>query len=85
MPVAVGVALGAIFTIWNTLPAFGVHVNPLPTDSSAGIASLVAFVVGLFTKHPATPPTGSAEAVQKAQAEFAKAQAEKIKNTLPTG
>lgn len=72
MPTGIGALIGALIVVYNFLPQIGIHVPTLPTDASAGVAALVAFIAGLFTHPPTTPAKGSLEAVSKAQAEYEK-------------
>ena len=70
MPTAIGSIVGALFVIYNTLPLLGVNVPVLTPEHTGGASALIVFLVGLFTKHPGTPPTGSIQAVDKAAAEY---------------
>jgi hypothetical protein len=74
--IAVGSIIGALLVIYNSLPAFGIHVTPVPTDAGSGIITLAGFLVGLFTKPPVPKdPAKTAAALAEAEANHRKALA----------
>lgn len=82
MGTAAGSVIGALLVIWNALPIFGVHVNPVPDSVNGAAVALIGFLVGMFTKPPAPKdPAKTAAALAEAQVNHEKALAEYEKRT----